>query len=43
MTSIEHLAHTGGLFQGYAYGYPHKMAYRPLSPQVPLKEVWQAE
>lgn len=43
MTSIKHLAHTGGLFQGYAYGYPHKMAYRALSPQVPLKEVWQAE
>lgn len=43
MTSIVHQARTGGLFQGYSYGYPHKMAYRALTPQVPLADVWQAE
>jgi oxygen-independent coproporphyrinogen-3 oxidase len=33
----------GGLFQGYAYGYPHKMAYRRLTPSVPLREAWADE
>ncbi len=30
-------------FQGYAYSYPHKMAYRELSPPVDLAPVWAAE
>jgi len=27
-------------YQGYAYAYPHKSAYRPLSHPRPLREVW---
>lgn len=34
---------TGGAFQGYAYAYPHKTAYRPLLPTRPLDEVWAQE
>lgn len=30
-------------YQGYVYAYPHKTAYRPLQPSVPLQEVWQDE
>lgn len=30
-------------YEGYAYGYPHKTAYRPLDPPVPLREAWQQE
>lgn len=30
-------------FQGYAYAYPHKTAYRPLRPARPLREVWAGE
>jgi oxygen-independent coproporphyrinogen III oxidase len=30
-------------YVGYAYAYPHKTAYRPLEPPVPLREVWAAE
>ncbi|MEZ0299776.1 MAG: STM4012 family radical SAM protein [Candidatus Methylacidiphilales bacterium] len=30
-------------YQGYAYGYPHKLAYRPLDPALSLKEVWRDE
>ncbi len=33
----------GGLFQGYAYGYPHKTAYRPLDPPAELGEAWAGE
>ena len=36
-----HLA--GGLYQGYAYSYPHKSAYRRFDPQLPLADVWQHE
>ena len=25
-------------YEGYAYAYPHKTAYRPLRPPVPLRE-----
>ena len=32
-----------GLYQGYAYSYPHKSAYRRLEPGLPLTDVWQAE
>lgn len=27
----------------YAYAYPHKTAYRPLDPPVPLDALWRAE
>lgn len=33
----------GGAFQGYAYAYPHKTAYRALTPVRPLDEVWAQE
>lgn len=33
----------GGHFQGYAYGYPHKTAYRSLHPAQSLAEVWGGE
>jgi oxygen-independent coproporphyrinogen-3 oxidase len=32
-----------GGYDGYAYAYPHKTAYRPLDPPVPLQPVWQEE
>jgi oxygen-independent coproporphyrinogen-3 oxidase len=32
-----------GAFQGYAYGYPHKTAYRKLDPPIPLREAWRDE
>ena len=30
-------------YQGYVYAYPHKTAYRPLSPRPALRDVWAAE
>lgn len=30
-------------YDGYAYAYPHKTAYRPLDPPVPLAEAWKTE
>lgn len=30
-------------FHGYAYSYPHKTAYRPFDPPIPLKPLWQNE
>jgi oxygen-independent coproporphyrinogen III oxidase len=32
-----------GGYDGYAYAYPHKTAYRPLNPPSPLKQVWCEE
>ena len=32
-----------GGYDGYAYAYPHKTAYRPLDPPVPLKQAWERE
>jgi coproporphyrinogen III oxidase-like Fe-S oxidoreductase len=32
-----------GPFQGYAYAYPHKTAYRALEPARPLQDVWVNE
>ena len=32
-----------GGYDGYAYAYPHKTAYRPLAPPVPLSDAWQFE
>ena len=34
---------TEDLYQGYAYGYPHKTAYRPLIPAMELKPHWERE
>ncbi len=33
----------GGLFQGYAYSYPHKTSYRRFEPALRLDEVWSDE
>jgi oxygen-independent coproporphyrinogen-3 oxidase len=33
----------GSPYVGYTYGYPHKTAYRPLDPPVPLQEAWAGE
>jgi oxygen-independent coproporphyrinogen-3 oxidase len=30
----------GSPYQGYAYSYPHKSAYRPLVPALSLADVW---
>jgi oxygen-independent coproporphyrinogen-3 oxidase len=30
-------------YVSYAYSYPHKSAYGPLTPPVPLRSVWQNE
>src|SRR5262249_14956885 len=30
-------------YEGYAYASPHKTAYRPLRPPVPLREAWAGE
>jgi oxygen-independent coproporphyrinogen-3 oxidase len=30
-------------YQAYSYSYPHKSAYRPLSPPRPLAEAWASE
>lgn len=42
MSTLDQLL-TGGAFQGYAYAYPHKTAYRPLTPPRTLHEVWEQE
>ncbi|MDV6373416.1 STM4012 family radical SAM protein [Deinococcus arenicola] len=34
---------SGGPYQSYTYGYPHKTAYRPLEKPVPLADAWAAE
>jgi len=34
---------TPALYQGYAYAYPHKTAYRTLVPPVPLETLWTDE
>src|SRR5262249_40951855 len=33
----------GPTYVGYAYAYPHKTAYRPLRPPVPLRQAWAGE
>jgi oxygen-independent coproporphyrinogen-3 oxidase len=30
-------------YQAYVYSYPHKTAYRPIAPPVPLAELWARE
>ncbi|MGI5164059.1 STM4012 family radical SAM protein [Spirillospora sp. CA-253888] len=32
-----------GPYQGYVYAYPHKTAYRPLTPEPALERVWENE
>lgn len=32
-----------GLFQGYAYSYPHKTAYRRIDPPLECRQVWADE
>jgi oxygen-independent coproporphyrinogen-3 oxidase len=39
---MTHPIFDGGPYQGYAYAYPHKTAYRSL-PRRPLAEVWAGE
>lgn len=34
---------SGSPYQGYAYSYPHKTAYRKLEPPVPLGPLWAGE
>lgn len=33
----------GSPYVGYTYAYPHKTAYGPLAPPVPLREAWAEE
>lgn len=33
----------GPLYQDYAYGYPHKSAYRAFDPPLPLDALWDGE
>ena len=42
MTSLSQRLLQDG-FDGYTYSYPHKTAYRPLDPPVPLRHAWQQE
>src|SRR5882757_7859791 len=32
-----------GSYDGYAYSYPHKTAYRPFDPALTLQQAWQVE
>jgi oxygen-independent coproporphyrinogen-3 oxidase len=41
--SLREMLAAAGAFQGYAYAYPHKTAYRRLEPTRPLKKVWAQE
>ena len=31
------------IYQGYAYAYPHKTAYRPFIPPLRLADIWTEE
>src|SRR5262249_25709117 len=42
VTRLEALI-AGPAYEGYAYAYPHKTAYRPLRPPVPLADAWSGE
>jgi oxygen-independent coproporphyrinogen-3 oxidase len=33
----------GSRYQSYVYGYPHKTAYRPIQPALPLGPLWAKE
>ena len=42
-TATEPAILDGSPYQGYLYAYPHKTAYRPLDPPVPLRRAWAGE
>lgn len=42
MTRLQELL-AGSPYQGYAYAYPHKTAYRRLPEPVPLRRLWAEE
>jgi oxygen-independent coproporphyrinogen-3 oxidase len=42
MTALAELLQ-GTPYLGYAYGYPHKTAYRPLAEPVPYRSLWAGE
>lgn len=42
MTALERFL-AGSPYVSYVYGYPHKTAYRELTPAVPLQQLWAAE
>lgn len=42
MTALASLL-AGSPYQGYSYAYPHKTAYRPFEPAVPLSAIWDGE
>ncbi len=37
------LSELGPLYQDYAYGYPHKSAYRAFAPRLRLADLWRDE
>ncbi|WP_436774984.1 STM4012 family radical SAM protein [Yinghuangia sp. YIM S09857] len=41
--SSEGPAGLGSPYAGYVYSYPHKTAYRPLSPRPALRDVWHGQ
>lgn len=41
LTDTDELLDTEVPYLGYAYSYPHKLAYRALSPAVPLRNAWR--
>jgi oxygen-independent coproporphyrinogen-3 oxidase len=43
MTGSDAMLTSESPFFGYSYSYPHKSAYRRLSPSVPLADAWQHE
>lgn len=38
---LSSLVDLGGVYQDYAYGYPHKTAYRHFDPAIPLSTIWK--
>lgn len=42
MTRLEQML-DGSPYVAYLYGYPHKTAYRPFTPALPLESVWAEE
>lgn len=30
-------------YQAYVYSYPHKTAYRPIDPPIPLETLWSQQ
>jgi oxygen-independent coproporphyrinogen-3 oxidase len=40
---LQTLAELGPTYQDYAYGYPHKTAYRGFDPAIALRSIWADE